>query len=46
MNEQGICIENPQKEDMQMTNRLMGRYPVYWDSKTCNFSNNTLPFSA
>lgn len=22
-----MCIENPQKEDMQMTNDLMGKYP-------------------
>lgn len=37
MNEQGMCIENPQKENMQMTNHLMGRYPVYWNQRLAIF---------
>lgn len=43
---QGMCIENPQKGEMQMINHLMGKYLAYWESKTRNFSNNTVPYSA
>lgn len=45
LNGQRMCIENSHKEEMQMTKLFMGNFPAYWESKTCNFSNNTMSFS-